>query len=98
MKLSEYYKMLNQVDGIKSNTEPDPRISIKDLSFDEGPGKNGSATITYLDGEPVYVNWYNWDLNEQWMWSQIEEEIKSPFEIFNLHTNNAHGGAEIIKK
>ena len=94
MKLSEYYKMINDVDGIP-NKEPDPRITIKDLNFNEGKGKDGSATITFLDGEPVYLNWYIWDLDHNWMVEQIEKELGGKIILSNWGGGNGHNSADL---
>lgn len=94
MKLSEYYKMMNEVDGIP-NPEPDPRITIKDLSFNGGKGKEGSATITFLDGIPVYLNFYIWDLDLGWMKEQVEQELGAKIILSNWSGGNGHMGAEL---
>ena len=99
MKLSEYYKMINEVSG-QPNPKPDPRITVVDLDFNEGPGKEGSATITFLDGEPVYLNWYIWSLDRAWMFEQVENKLGSKFKLSNMSGGNGHEGAdlELIKE
>lgn len=94
MKLSEYYKMIREVDGLPA-AKDDPRITRKDLEFKGGKGKDGSATITYLDGEPVYLNWYNWDLNTKWMFKQVEKELGKKFKLSNWGGGNGHESAEL---
>jgi hypothetical protein len=94
MKLSEYYKMINEVDGV-SNPPDDPRISRKDLDFRGGKGKEGSATITFLDGVPVYLNWYIWDLNEDWMVEQVETELGGKIMLTNICGGNGHVSADL---
>jgi hypothetical protein len=94
MKLSEYYKMINEVDGIP-NPPDNSRIFRKDLSFNEGKGKEGAATITFLDGEPVYLNWYIWDLERQWMIEQVEIELGGKIILSNQSGGNGHEGADL---
>jgi hypothetical protein len=94
MKLSEYYKMINEVDGVP-NPPDDPRISIKDLSFNEGKGKEGSVTITFLDGVPVYLNWYIWDLDHNWMVEQVEKELGKKIILSNHCGGNGHCSADL---
>lgn len=94
MKLSEYYKMINEVDGVP-NPEPDPRITTKDLDFKEGKGKEGSASITFLDGVPVYLSWYRWDLDLAWMFEQVEKELGKKFKLTNWSGGNGHESAEL---
>lgn len=94
MKLSEYYKLINEVSRVP-NKEPDPRITLKDLSFNGGPKKEGSATITFLDGVPVYLNWYIWSLDHNWMLEQVEKELGSKVKLSNLSGGNGHCGADL---
>lgn len=94
MKLSEYYKMIAEIDGHPQPPD-DPRITRKDLDFRGGKGKEGSATITFLDGEPGYLNWYIWDLDHDWMVKQIEKELGAKIRLFNLTGGNGHNGAEL---
>lgn len=93
MKLSEYYKMIDDVDGTANPV--DPRITTKDLDFDEGPGKDGACTITFLDGEPVYLNWYVWDLDRSWMFQQVEKELGKKIKLTNFFGGNGHEGADL---
>jgi hypothetical protein len=94
MKLSDYYKLINQVSGIP-NPSDDPRITRKDLSFNGGKGKEGSATITFLDGQPVYLNWYIWDLDQEWMFQQVEQELGAKIRLSNFTGGNGHCGADL---
>jgi hypothetical protein len=94
MKLSEYYKMINEVSG-HPNPMDDPRITRIDMSFTGGKGKEGSATITFLDGEPVYLNWYIWDLNHNWMVEQVEAELGKKIELSNYGGGNGHCSADL---
>jgi len=94
MKLSEYYKMINEVSG-HPNPPDDPRITRKDLDFRGGKGKEGSATITFLDGAPVYLNWYVWDLDRKWMFEQVEKELGSKIKLSNFSGGNGHESAEL---
>ena len=73
--------------------------TFKTLEFDDGKGKDGSATITFKNGEPVYLSWYNWDLDYNWMIEQVEKEI-GKFKLSNHSGGNGHEGAvlEIIKE
>lgn len=94
MKLSEYYKFINEIDG-RPNPEPNSRITLKDLNFNEGKGKEGSATITFLDGEPVALNWYCWDLDYNWLIAQIEHELSKKIKLVNHSGGNGHESAYI---
>ena len=94
MKLSEYYRLMAEVDG-KPLPPDDPRISRKDLNFRGGKGKEGSATITFLDGVPVFLNWYIWDLDGAWMISQVEEELGGKIRLFNHSGGNGHESADL---
>ena len=94
MKLSEYYKMINEVDGVPNPPE-NPRITRKDMDFKGGKGKDGSCTITYLDGEAVYLNWYIWDLDVEWMFGEVEKELGHKFKLSNWSGGNGHEGAEL---
>ena len=94
MKLSEYYKMINEVDGVP-NPPDDPRITRKDLEFNGGKGKEGAATIIFLDGQPVYLNWYIWDLNHEWMIQQVELELGGKIKLSNWSGGNGHEGADL---
>jgi hypothetical protein len=94
MKLSEYYKMINKVDGVP-NPPDNPRITRKDLDFNGGKGKEGSAIITFLDGEPTYLNWYIWDLDHSWMIEQIEKELGGKIILSNHSGGNGHEGADL---
>lgn len=94
MKLSEYYKMIREVDGLPPAKE-DPRITKKDLNFNGGKGKDGSATITFLDGAPVYLNWYIWDLDRKWMFEQIEKELGKKFKMKNMNGGQGHESCDI---
>lgn len=93
MKLSEYYKMISEIGG--EIQVDDPRITRKDLSFNDGPGKQGDATITFLDGIPVYLNWYIWDLDREWMFQQVEKELGKKFKLTNYGGGNGHESAEL---
>ena len=95
MKLSDYYKMIREVDGLPPLKE-DPRVTRKDLSFNGGKGKEGSATITFLDGSPVYLNWYIWDLDRGWMIEQVEKELGKKIKLANHSGGNGHEGADIV--
>jgi hypothetical protein len=104
MKLSEYYHMINQIDKplwkrifdwIRGEPKQDSRITIKDLEFNGGKGKEGSATITFLNGVPVYLNWYIWDLDHAWMIQQVEQELGAKIKLFNLSGGNGHEGADL---
>lgn len=94
MKLSEYYKMINEVSGV-TNPPDNPRITRKDLDFNGGKGKEGSAIITFLDGVPVYLNWYIWDLDHQWMIEQVELELGKKIKLSNFSGGNGHQEAEL---
>lgn len=94
MKLSEYYKMINEVSG-QPVAEKDPRITYKDLSFDGPPGQQGSCTITFLDGNPIYLNWYIWSLDREWMYQQVEKELGKSIKLSNMSGGNGHEGADL---
>ncbi len=65
-KLSDYYKMINEVDGVKTPELPS-NITLKNLNFDAGLGKDGSATIYYLDSIAFKINWYSCSLDFAWL-------------------------------
>jgi hypothetical protein len=94
MGLSQYYKMINEVDGVP-NPPDNPRITRKDLDFRGGKGKEGSATITFLDGEPVALNWYIWDLDTGWMIEQVEKELGGKVILSNYSGGNGHCSADL---
>jgi hypothetical protein len=94
MKLSEYYKMINKIDGFP-DPEPDPRITYTDISFTGGKGKEGSATIIFLDGVPVYLNIWIWDLDLDWAIGQVEQELGSKIVLSNWSGGNGHEGADL---
>lgn len=94
MKLSEYYKMIREVDGLPPLKE-DPRITRKDLSFNGGKGKEGAATITFLNGVPVYLNWYIWNLDHKWMIEQVEKELGKKIKLTNRSGGQGHEGADL---
>lgn len=71
------------------------RISVKSLSFNDGPGKQGDVTIYFLDGVPVFLNWYEWDLDDDWMISQIEKELNSKIKLSNLSGGNGRFSADL---
>lgn len=94
MKLSEYYEMIAKIDGT-SQANPDPRLTRKDLEFNGGKGKDGSATITFLDGKPIYLGWWIWDLDHAWMIEQIEKELGGKIILSNWEGGNGHNGADL---
>lgn len=90
MKLSEYYKSINKTDG-----EEDARITHKDMEFRGPVGKQGSCTITFLDGIPVYLNWHVWNLDINLMFKQVETELGKKIRITNITSNQGHEGGDI---
>lgn len=86
--------MINEVAGV-TNPPSDPRIRTVDLSFNGGPGKEGSATITFLDNEPIYLNWYIWDLNYDYLVHQVEKELGSKINLSNMSGGNGHYSADL---
>ncbi len=94
MKLSEYYKLINEIDG-KPNPPDDPRITRKDFEFNGPPGQQGSATLTYLDGVPIYLNWYIWDLDLDWMQTQVEAYLGQKIILYNMNGGNGHESADL---
>lgn len=94
MKLSEYYRMMAEIDR-RPLPEDDPRVKRIDLDFKEGKGKEGSATITFLDDVPVYLNWYIWSLNHEWMVEQIEKTLGKKIKLSNFSGGNGHESADL---
>lgn len=94
MKLSDYYKMIEKISG-QPVPEDDPRVTRKDFDANDGPGRQGSWTITYVDGIPAYLNWYQWQLDLDWMFTEVEKELGSKFKLSNWSGSNGHGGADL---
>lgn len=88
-KLSDHYKMINEIGGIKTPELPS-NITLKDLNFDGAKGEQGSATIYYLDGIAFELNWYSWNLDFWWMVSQIEKELGRQINIIEITGGNGH--------
>lgn len=84
-----------QAQGLK-HLDEDPRISFIDFLFDEGPGKDGNACVICLDGIPIHVEYYIWDLDREWMAQQIEQKIGIKMKLTNFGGGNGHEDAEII--
>lgn len=92
-KLSDYYKMIAEIDG--RPLKEDPRVTYFDFDFKEGKGKEGSATITYFEGKPVHLNWYIWDLDRTWMMEQVNAKLGGIAILCNFSGGNGHEGADI---
>lgn len=73
----------------------DIRTTHKNLEFREGVGKEGSACITFVDGTPVYLNWFIWNLDHEWMVQQVEKELGVKIKLSNYTGGNGHCGADI---
>lgn len=89
MKLSEYYKIMDKIAGLPEAKE-DPRITYKDLTFKGGKGKEGSATIVFLDNIPFQLNCYIWDLDLDYMHGEVEKIIGSKIKFVNNSGGNGH--------
>ncbi len=81
--------------GFPIVTKEDTRITHKNLKFNEGKGKEGSACITFVDNNPVYLNWFIWNLDHEWMVEQVEKELGAKIKLSNYTGGNGHSGADI---
>lgn len=72
-----------------------PGVTYKNYDFKEGPGKEGSACISFVDGIPMYLNWYIWNLDHEWMMCQIETDLGMKIKLSNYTGGNGHCGADI---
>jgi hypothetical protein len=94
VKLSEYYRIMNEIAG-RPDPPDHPRVTRKDLDWNDGPGKQGAATISFLDGVPRYLNWYVWDLDFEWMVEQVGKELGRTIKLVEVTGGNGHCAATI---
>lgn len=86
--------MIREVDRLPP-IKDDPRITRKDMNFNGPPGQQGDCTITFLDGNPVHLNWYIWNLDIKWMFKQVEKELGKKIRVFNISGGQGHEGGDI---
>lgn len=94
MTLTEYYKMIAEVDG-RPIPEQDPRVTNIELAFRGGPGKEGSATIHLLDGVPAALSWYIWDLSDEYLMEQVQAALTVKVKRTNVSGGNGHCYADL---
>lgn len=70
-------------------------MSYKNFHFNEGPGKKGCACVTFVDGVPTYLNWFTFELDHEWMMTQLEMNLGLKFKLSDYVGGNGHSGADI---
>jgi hypothetical protein len=65
------------------------------LDFNEGPGKEGTATIYYKDNEAFGVDYYVWSLEDEYLVQRIEEELGYKIKLYDYSGGNGHHSAKI---
>lgn len=94
MDLSRYQELMREIDG-QQREELAEGVTKKELSFREGRGKEGRATIYFKDNEPLMVDWYEWDLDRDWFLERLCEELGCRIELIGTEGGNGHYLASI---
>ena len=94
MDISRYQELMREIDG-RPGEELADGVTKKELSFKEGRGKEGMATVYLKNDEPLIVDWYEWDLDRDWFLEQLCEELGCRIKLINTQGGNGHYQAVI---
>lgn len=83
-----YQNLIREIDGKPPQTLAEG-VTTKNLDFNER-GNEGSAVIYFKYDEPIMVDWYVWNLKNDYFLAQLEKELGGTVRLVGTTGGNGH--------